>query len=136
MTPLLSTSALARANERSHQRLAHQMAPIRAYLQEIGAAVVTPRIRRRLCGHVVALRMDQEDHFEEEDLVLPLIRERLSVAQQGEIVQHLLYDPQAEAPTWVVTWLRHDLTDTERHALVALTAPWVSTPSATVAPTV
>src|SRR5215831_9462826 len=88
------------------------------------------------CWWKVALRMDQEDDFEEEDLVLPLIRERLSVAQHGEIVQHLLDDPQAEDPTWVVTWLRHARTETERPALVALRAPWVSTPSATVAPTV
>jgi hypothetical protein len=137
MTPLLSTSALARDNERSHQRLALRMAEIRAYLEEIGAEVVTPRIRRRLFGKVVALRMDQEDHFEEEEeLILPLIRQRIAVDQQGAIVRHLLYDPQAEDPTWVVTWLRHDLMDTERHALEALTAPWTCTPSATAASTV
>jgi hypothetical protein len=76
MTPLLPTSPLARENEASHQRLAHRMAEIRTYLQEVGEeAVVTTRIRRRLFGHVVALRIDQEDHLEEEEeLVLPMIR--------------------------------------------------------------
>jgi hypothetical protein len=123
MTPLLPASALARDNEQSHQGLAHRMAAIRTALHEIGEEVVTPRIRRRLFGHVVALRIAQEDHLEEEeDLVLPIIRERLSVAQQGEIVQRLLRDPQAADPTWVVTWLRHALTETERHAVAALAA--------------
>jgi hypothetical protein len=85
----------------------------------------------------VALQIDQDDHLEEEEeLVLPMIRERLSAAQQFEIVQRLLCDPHAEDLTWVVTWLMHDLTETERHAVVALTARLASTPSETVAPTV
>jgi len=130
MTPLLPTSPLARENEASHQRLAHRMAEIRTYLQEVGEeAVVTTRIRRRLFGHVVALRIDQEDHLEEEEeLVLPMIRERLSLAQQLEMVRRLLLALETEDPTWVVTWLMHDLTDMERQTLLALTARLASTP--------
>jgi len=136
MTPLLPTSPLARENEEAHQRLAHRMAEIRTYLQEVGAeAVVTTRIRRRLFGHVVALRIDQEDHLEEEEeLVLPMLRERLAIAQQLEIVRRLLLALETEDPTWVVTWLMHDLTDTERQTLLALTARLASTPPAPVAP--
>ena len=136
MTPLLPTSPLARENEASHQRLAHRMAEIRTYLEEVGAeAVVTTRIRRRLFGHVVALRIDQEDHLEEEEeLVLPMIRERLASAQQLEIVRRLLLALETEDPTWVVTWLMHDLTDTERQTLLALTARLAGTPPAPMAP--
>jgi hypothetical protein len=135
MTPLLPASALARDNEQSHQRLAHRMEAIQTALHEIGEAVVTTRIRRHLFGQVVALRIDQEDHLEEEEeLVLPLIRARLSAAQQCEIVQRLLRDPQAEDQTWVVTWLMQDLTEIERHTVAALTAPLASTRSETVAP--
>src|SRR5262245_15202556 len=136
MTPLLPTSPLARDNEASHQHLAHRMDEIRTYLQEVGeAAVVTTRIRRRLFGQVVALRIDQEDHLEEEEeLVLPMIRERLSTAQQLEIVRRLLLALDTEDPTWVVTWLMQDLTDTERKTLLALTARLASTPPAPVAP--
>ena len=135
MTPLLPTSPLARDNEASHQRLAHRMDEIRTYLQEVGAAaVVTTRLRRRLFGHVVALRIDQEDHLEEEEeLVLPMIRERFSLAQQLEMVRRLLLALETEDPTWVVTWLMHDLTDTERKTLLALTARLASTPPAPVA---
>jgi hypothetical protein len=122
MTPLLPASALARDNELSHQQLAHRIAEIRRSVREIGHEAVTARTRRRLFGQVVALRMAQDDHLEEEEeLVLPMIRERLSAAQQCEIAQRLLRDPQAEDPTWVMTWLMHELTETERHALVTLT---------------
>jgi hypothetical protein len=111
------------------------MEAIQTALHEIGEAVVTTRIRRHLFGQVVALRIDQEDHLEEEEeLVLPLIRARLSAAQQCEIVQRLLRDPQAEDQTWVVTWLMQDLTEIERHTVAALTAPLASTRSETVAP--
>jgi hypothetical protein len=132
MTPLFPASRLARDNEESHQRLAHRMDEIHAYLQEVGEdAVVTTRIRRRLFGKVVALRVDQEDHLEEEEeLVLPMIRERISIAQQLEIVRRLLLALGAEDPTWVVTWLMQDLTDIERQTLLALTARLASTPSA------
>jgi hypothetical protein len=136
MTPLLPTSPLARENEEAHQCLAHRMAEIRTYLQEVGeGAVVTTRLRRRLFGKVVALRIDQEDHLEEEEeLVLPMIRERLAIAQQLEIVRRLLLALDTEDPTWVVTWLMQDLTDTERKTLLALTARLASTPPAPVAP--
>jgi hypothetical protein len=135
MTPLFPASTLARDNEESHQRLAHKMDDIRTYLQEIGEeALVTTRIRRRLFGKVVALRIDQEDHLEEEEeLVLPMIRERISLVHQVEIVRRLLLDLTAEDPTWVVTWLMEDLTDTERKTLLALTARLASTPPASVA---
>jgi hypothetical protein len=135
MTPLLPTSPLARENEASHQRLGHRMDEIRTYLQEVGEeAVVTTRIRRRLFGHVVALRIDQEDHLEEEEeLVLPMMRERLAIAQQLEMVRRLLLALETEDPTWVVTWLMHDLTDTERQTLLALTARLASTPPAPLA---
>ena len=83
----------------------------------------------------MALRIDQEDHLEEEEeLVLPMIRERLASAQQLEMVRRLLLALETEDPTWVVTWLMHDLTDTERQTLLALTARLASTPPAPVAP--
>jgi hypothetical protein len=71
----------------------------------------------------VALRIDQDDHLEEEEeLVLPIIRERLSATQQLAITQRLLFDLQTEDEGWVLAWLMQELTDTERDALTALTA--------------
>jgi hypothetical protein len=134
MTPLLPVCPLARDNELAHQRLAQRLEEIEAYVREIGDGVVTTRIRRRLFGKVVALKIDQDDHLEEEaELVLPIIRQRLSATQQLEIVQHLLLDPHSADERWVVAWLVQELTDTERHALATLTARFASTSSPTVA---
>jgi len=49
-------------------------------------------------------------------------------------VRRLLLALETEDPTWVVTWLMQDLTDTERQTLLALTARLASTPPAPVAP--
>ena len=125
MTPLLPDSPLARDNEAGHARLAQRAEDIQRHLQGLKHQTVTTRTRRRLYGQVVALCIDQDDHFEEEvDLVLPLLREHLTTEQQIEVVAHLLHDanaPSSEAG-WVLDWLSHDLTDTERQSLASLTA--------------
>jgi hypothetical protein len=125
MTPLLPDSPLARDNEAGHARLAQRGEAIQRYLQGLEHQTVTTRTRRRLYGQVVALRIDQDDHFEEEvDLVLPLLREHLTMEQQLEVVSHLLHDTQASGSEagWVLEWLSHDLTDNERQSLAGLTA--------------
>ena len=123
MTPLLPASPLVQDNESAHQRLEQGLEAIRTYVQAIGHDPVTTRTRRRLFGKVVALRIDQDDHLEEEEeLVLPIIRERLSATQQLAITQRLLFDLQTEDEGWVLAWLMQELTDTERDALTALTA--------------
>lgn len=124
MTPRLPESPQARENEAAHARLAQRVGALHAYLQEIEDHAVTARIRRRLYGQVVALRIDQDDHLEEEEeFVLPLIRQRMSKGQQLEMVAHLLLDPNAldKEWGWVLDWLVQDLTDVERQALSNLT---------------
>jgi hypothetical protein len=125
MTPLLPESPQARDNEAAHTRLEQRAEQIRTYLQEVGHQAVTARMRRRLFGQVVALRIEQDDHLEEEEeFILPIIREHFSPEEQLEIVAHLLLDPKVrdEASSWVLDWLRQDLTDVERQSLASLTA--------------
>lgn len=130
MTPLLPPSPLVQDNELAHQRLEQGLEAVRTYVQVIAHDPVTTRTRRRLFGKVVALRIDQDDHFEEEEeLVLPIIRERLSASQQLAITQRLLLDPQTEDEKWVLAWLIQELTDAERHALAALVACFPNPPS-------
>ena len=124
MTPLLPESTQARDNEAAHVRLGQRVEEIQTYLQEIGTQAATPRIRRRLFGKVVALRIDQDDHLEEEEeFVLPIIRDRMSTKQQLEIATHLLLDPTAPAEewAWVIDWMTQDLTDVERRSISNLT---------------
>ena len=125
MTPRLPNSALARDNEAGHARLARRAEDIQRHLKGLEHQTVTTRTRRWLYGQVVALRIDQEDHFEEEvDVVLPLLREHLTMEQQLDVVSYLLYDQQATGSEagWVLDWLSHDLTDTERGSLASLAA--------------
>jgi hypothetical protein len=124
MTPLLPKSPQARDNEAVHARLGQQMAALQAYLQEIEPQAVTARSRRHLFGKVVALRINQDDHLEEEEeFVLPVIRAHISMEQQLEMARRLLLDLDApgEAGGWVLDWLVPDLTDRERQALADLT---------------
>lgn len=124
MTPLLPDSPQARDNEDAHTRLGQRVAEIQTYLQEVGSHAVTTRIRRRLFGKVVALRIDQDDHLEEEEeFILPIIRDRMSPKQQLEMAAHLLLDPNAPDGEWgwVLDWLVQDLTDVERRSVAKLT---------------
>ncbi|MDH3602945.1 MAG: hypothetical protein OEU26_25315 [Candidatus Tectomicrobia bacterium] len=135
MTPLLPESPQARENEVAHAHLGQRVEEIQTYLQEIEHHAVTARIRRRLFGKVVALRIDQDDHLEEEEeFILPIIRQHMSTAQQLEMATHLLLDPNApdEEWGWVLDWLVQDLTDVERHSLSTLTARFDKVDSPTV----
>jgi hypothetical protein len=132
MTPLLPASPQARDNEATHQRLGQRLEDLQTYLRDIEPAAVTTRTRRRLFGKVVALRIDQDDHLEEEEeFVLPIIRQRLGTAQQLDMARRLLLDPQAEDEAWVLEWLVQDLTASERQALSDLTARFATMRSTT-----
>jgi hypothetical protein len=124
MTSRLPESPQARDNEAVHARLGQQIEALQAYLQEIEPHAVTARTRRRLFGKVVALRISQDDHLEEEEeFVLPVIRAHISTEQQLEMARRLLLDLEASGETggWVLDWLVPDLTERERQALADLT---------------
>jgi hypothetical protein len=125
MTPRLPESSQTRENEAAHARLVQRVEEIQAYLQAIGHQPITARTRRRLFGKVVALRIDQDDHLEEEEeFILPIIRESISPEEQLKMVAHLLLDlraPDAKSD-WVLDWLMQDLTDVERQSLAKLMA--------------
>lgn len=123
MTPLLPASPQARENEAAHARLVQRVQDLYDYLQEIEPEGVTSRTRRRLFGKVVSLRIEQDDHLEEEEaFVLPIIRQHIDTAEQLEMARRLVLDLQAPAEEqgWVLTWLVHDLTKDERQTLTDL----------------
>jgi hypothetical protein len=123
MTSLLSDCPAAREGELAHQRLADRLEDIQHCLtEEIGRTMLIARTQRHLFGAVVLARIAQDDHLEEEEaFILPVIRRRLSVAQQGEIIGHLLIDQEAEDPRWHLDWLHDALPPRERRLLADLT---------------
>lgn len=112
----------ARANEAEHQQLTSLLLDLLAAVREAAThEAATARTLRHLLGHVVALRVAQDDHLEEEEeRVLPIIRQHVSEAQQWEVVQRLLIDQQAAHPEWVCDWLQPHLTPTEASLLTMI----------------
>jgi hypothetical protein len=82
MTLLLPARPVVQDNEVEHQRLTILFRELASFLQEIPPQTsITPRLQRQVLGHVITLGMAHDDHLEsEEDLVLPLVRQRLSEA--------------------------------------------------------
>ena len=113
----------ARTNEAEHQRLTELLADLQTSLREVGGQrAVTTRTRRHVFGKVVALRVAQDDHLEEEEeRVLPVIRQQSSAGQQFDMAQRLLIDREAQDAGWLLAWLTPHVTATERQWLADLT---------------
>jgi hypothetical protein len=115
MTMLLPDRPSARDNEVAHKRLTMLLADLHTALHEAhGQSAGSARTQRRLLTQVVTLRVAQDDHLEdEEELVLPVIRQRLSDSQQWTIVGRLLLDQEAQHPRWILDWLAPYVTSME-----------------------
>ena len=121
----------ARTNEAEHQRLTGLLEDLETSLRAVGeSAPVTARMRRHMLGKVVALRVAQDDHLEEEEeRVLPVIRQQISAAQQLDMAQRLLIDRGAQDTHWVLAWLTPHVTATEHQRLTALAGRAASVPA-------
>jgi hypothetical protein len=114
------TRPSARTNEAEHRGLSELFADLWTYLREVEGPA-TARTRRRALGKVIMLRVAQDDHLEEEEeRLLPIIRQQLSDVQQYDIAQRLLIDRQAQDIGWPLTWLSPYVTATERQLLTDL----------------
>jgi Hemerythrin HHE cation binding domain len=114
----------ARTNEAEHQQLTAMLTDLQTFLGDATAqGAVSPRTLRHLLGKIVALRVAQDDHLEEEEeRILPVIRQHLSEAQQCAMVRPLLIDQTASRRGWVVEWLTPHITTTEQQLLADLVA--------------
>jgi hypothetical protein len=123
MTPPMADMQVARDNEAAHNKLEALLADLRTALHAAAHEAVGARTRRYLLGKVIVLRVAQDDHLEEEeDCVLPIIRRRISAAQQLEIARHLVIDQSAVVTRWIRDWISLELTATERQVLANLEA--------------
>lgn len=124
MTALVPDSPPAQDNETAHRRLEGLLEEVQTCLnEEIGRTLLIARTQRHLYGRVVMARIAQDDDLEEEEaFVLPLIRQRLSEAQQLAIARRLLIDQDAEDKGWILDWVARELTPTEQQWLAGLVA--------------
>ena len=88
---------------------------------EIGRQSMVGQTWRHLYYHVIALRTGQNDHLdEEEEFVLPIIRERMGVDREAQVMRQLLVDEAADKPYWIVDWVAQFLTEGERKLVESL----------------
>ncbi|MBM3225498.1 MAG: hypothetical protein FJZ47_17090 [Candidatus Tectomicrobia bacterium] len=95
---------------------------LQTYLhEELGRMMVIPRTKRQLRSKVIALRILQDDMLEnEEEHILPVMRQCLSAAQQYALMWHLLIDDEAEDALAILDWVRQASTASEQQFLDTL----------------
>ena len=105
------TETMLALNKDQHADLVDKLEDVMAVLnEEIGTTKVIARTQRHLYQRVLALRVAQDDHLEnEEAFVLPEIWLRISEEEQLEMAKRLLIDEDAEDERWVVDWVAQAL---------------------------
>jgi len=79
------------------------------------------RSRRHLYRSVLALKVTEFDHFENEEAsVLPLVKEQMSRNQQLECARELLFQDTATCPGWIFHFISNGLCESERILLQEL----------------
>jgi hypothetical protein len=128
--PRLPDIPPARYNEGGHKALLAGLEDLQMCLhEELGRTIVIPRTQRQLIGKVIALLIAQADLLEEEEeRLLPVLRQHLGEAEQLEIARCLLFDPESEDEHWMLDWVAQHLTEAERHALAAVVARFEPVP--------
>jgi len=130
LTPWVPDTHLAQHQEAGHRQVMAMLEDLQTYLHaDLGRMMVIPRTQRQLRSKVIAVRIVQDDLLEdEEEGVLPVLRQRLSETQQLEIVRHLLNDAEAEEQGAMLDWVAQDVTATERQWLAHLAGRWEDKP--------
>ena len=127
-TTWLPDMLLIQAQEAGQRHVMAMLDDLLTYLHEdLGRMIVIPRTQRQLRSKVIALGIVQDDLLEEEEeCVLPVIRQHISAAQQAELIRRLLVDEEAEEQGDMLDWVAQDVTTTEQQWLAALCTGHVS----------
>ena len=132
VTQPLAECKAARANEAEHAALVQQAGELIGLVSRCDAggsddsamlaeSKVAARARRHVYSRIVALRVAELDHFENEEVfVLPVVRERMTDVQQLGIARRLLIDEESEDPRWIMEWLAAELSPPGRALLAAM----------------
>lgn len=109
--------------DKEHQKLMTSVEDVQAATKDvvIGERYGQSRSRRHLYASVMALRVNEFDHFEnEEAFVLPIVKEQMSYDEELELARKLLIEDSAENPRWVIDLILSALEGTEKELLQAL----------------
>jgi hypothetical protein len=126
-----SQAAILAANSDEHREMDEKFQNVMDVLNvEIGRTSVIRRTRQHLFGAVLALRIAQQDHIENERaFVLPSLKQRLNSQEQLEMVRGLLVDSMASDPRWIIDWVASELDPGEKELLADLEAKFMAVES-------
>jgi len=97
-------TALLEFEEKDHQELAHNLQMVEGLInKELGEGAVSIRTRRNLYSKVVALRVCEFDHFDNEEIfVFPVVRNFMNEKRQLALANRLLFEQDADNPRWIL----------------------------------
>ena len=97
-------TALLEFEEKDHQELAHRIQMVEDLInEELGEGAVSARARRNVYSRVVALRVCEFDHFDNEEIfVLPVVRSFMDEKRQLAVAKQLLFEQDVDNPRWII----------------------------------
>lgn len=117
-----SIKELLSMEEENHEILMTRVESVEEELKKIlGNTKLDGAFRRHLYEQIVALKVAEYDHFEnEEAFVLPMIKEQMTRNEQLKCVQKLLFDDKSDKPSWVYDFIHSNLVEREVDLLDSL----------------
>ena len=117
-------TAMFALEEKQHKEVVEKLEAVEEVLkEEMGQDRVVARTRRHLYSRVMALRVTEFDHFEnEEAFVVSLVRDEIDERRQLEMARRLLIEDEAEDPRWIIDWVASELSPGEQKLLADLEA--------------
>lgn len=129
-----SLQAILEFEGQQHRELEARLKDVKDLLAEQdGKRAVAARSRRHLYSRIVALRVAEFDHFENEEvLVLPVVRGRMDERQQLEVARRLLIDETAKDPRWIIDVVAQELDPEKQQLLFDLESRWTTSTASNV----
>ena len=105
--------------EKNHEILMTKVGAVEQKLQKfLEDTKLDQTFRRHLYEQIVALKVSEYDHFEnEEAFVLPMIKEQMTKNEQLKCVEKLLFDDKSAHPSWIYDFIKSQLVSREAELL-------------------
>ena len=118
----VSLGSILKFEEEQHQELEKRMLELEELLKaEVGEDAISLRTRRHIYSRVVALRVCEFDHFDnEETFLFPVIRKLMNKQQQLSVAKRLLFDEDSDDQRWIIDWIYDALGSADQKLLKGL----------------
>lgn len=113
---------MLKIDEQDHADLDIKVSDVEnALTSALGEERVLARTRRHLYRSIMALKVAEFDHFEnEEAFVLPMVKEQMTRTEELQCARKLLLDDASDNPRWVIDFMYAELQDDDKSLLSLL----------------